>query len=70
MIWRIDMKLWRSTAIVLNESIVVGADVTIIAVYDDDDINGFDGVHDMFGLPSPRGMLGSTGLVRDAELFP
>ena len=23
--WRIDMELWRSTAIVLNESIVIGS---------------------------------------------
>ena len=43
------MELWRSTENVLNESIVTGADGIVITVNDDDDINGFDGVPDMFG---------------------
>ena len=43
MIWGIDIEIWRSTAnVLLSESLVDGADGTVITVYDDDDHNDLD----------------------------
>ena len=56
MIWGVDIEIWRGTAnVLLSESLVNGANGTVITVYDDDDHNDLD-ADDMFASWSGRRM--------------